>query len=150
MRSQFLTLLCVLTFISCAIGLADAVVSLAQTQAVAETKYVKPNYTPEELKNKPKEYFEDRSSGDQPMPGDTDEIRSLAIAQLIYSLITLAGAILMFNLRRIGFWIYVAGVIVGVVLPISLAGIGAINTSFGVVFSFLFVGLYWLNIKDMR
>lgn len=150
MRSQFLTLLCVLTFISCAIGLADAVVSLTNTQAVAETKYVKPSYTPEELKDKPKQYFEDRSAGDQAMPGDTDEIRALAIAQFIYSLITLAGAILMFNLRRIGFWIYVAGVAVGTVLPISLAGIGAINTSFGVVFSFVFIALYWLNIKDMR
>jgi hypothetical protein len=150
MRSQFLTILCILTFIGCAISLSDAIVSLTQTQAVAETTYVKPNYTPEELKSRPKQYFEDRSSGDQPMPGDTDEIRSLAIAQLIYALLTLVGAILMFNLRRIGFWVYVAGVVVGVILPISLAGIGAINTSFGVVFSFLFVGLYWLNIKEMH
>jgi hypothetical protein len=56
----------------------------------------------------------------------------------------------MFNLRRIGFWIYVAGVVVGTLLPVSLAGIGAINTSFGVVFSFVFIALYWLNIKEMR
>jgi hypothetical protein len=150
MRSQFLTILCILTFIGCAISLVDATVSLTQTQAVAETTYVKPTYTPEELKSRPKQYFEDRSSGDQPMPEDTDEIRSLAVAQLVYALLTLVGAILMFNLRRIGFWVYVAGVVVGAILPIGLAGIGAINTSFGVVFSFLFVGLYWLNVKDMH
>ncbi|QKZ11196.1 hypothetical protein [Spirosoma sp. KUDC1026] len=150
MRSQFLTILCILSFIGCAISLADATISLTNTQAAAETTYVKPNDTPEERKDKPNQYFEDRSSGDQPMPGDTDEIRSLAIAQLIYALLTLTGAILMFNLRRIGFWIYVAGVVVGTVLPVSLAGFGAINTSFGVVFSFVFVALYWLNIKDMH
>lgn len=150
MRSQFLTLLCVLTFLSCAWGLADAVVSFAQTDAVSETSYIKRSYTPEQEKKLPKQYFEDRASEDAPMPGDPEQIRSLAVAQFLYSLLTLAGAVLMFRLRRIGFWIYIGGVAVGVVLPVALAGFGALNTSFGVFFSMLFAGLYWLNIKEMH
>ncbi|GAB2585442.1 hypothetical protein [Spirosoma areae] len=150
MRSQFLTVLCILTFLSCALGLADAVVSFVQTNAASETPYVGRKLTPEEQKNEPKQYFEDRSSGDAPLPGDPDVIKSLAVAQFIYSLLTLAGAVLMFHLRRIGYWVYVVGAAAGLILPIILAGFGALNTSFGAFFSLLFAGLYWLTLKEMR
>lgn len=150
MRSEFLTLLCVLTFLSCAWGLFDATVSFWRTDAVAETPLLPRELTPEEKAAEPKAYFEDRASGDGPMPGDPDQIRLLSIAQFGYSLLTLIGAVLMFNLRRVGFWIYVAGTVFGVVVPVALAGFGALNTSFGVFFSIIFAGLYWLNLKDMR
>ncbi len=150
MRSQFLTLLCVLTFISCGIGIFDAVVSLSNTQTVAETTAITRKPMPEDRKKKEKSYFEDRASGDIPMPSDPDLIQPLAIAQLLYSGITLIGAILIFRLRRIGFWVYVAGTAVGLILPVILAGFGALNVSFGVFFSLLFVYLYWQNIGEMR
>ena len=149
-RSQFLTLLCILTFIGSALSLFDAVVSLMQTNAVSETPHVQREYTPEERKQQPRQYFEDRSSGDENIPTDPDRIRLLAIAQLPYALLTFVGALFMFRLRRIGFWLYIAGVVIGLLLPIVLVGFGALNTSFGVFFSMLFAGLYWLNLKDMR
>lgn len=150
MRSQFLTLLCVLTFLSCGLGLFDAIVSLSRTQTVAETTAITRKPLPEDRKKKEKSYFEDRASGDVPLPSDPDLIQPLAIAQLLYSGITLIGAILMFRLRRVGFWVYVAGVAVGLILPVILAGFGALNVSFGVFFSLLFVYLYWNNIEEMR
>ncbi|MBD2756143.1 hypothetical protein [Spirosoma validum] len=150
MRSQFLTLLCILTFLSCAWGLSDAFVSLLQTDAISETQVVKRKYTPEQQKDVPKQYYEDRSSGNAPMDDDPTQIKSLAIASAAYSLLTLAGAILMFRLRRVGFWVYVAGVVVGLILPIILAGFSALNISFGVFFSMLFAGLYWLTLKEMH
>ena len=150
MRSQFLTVLCLLTFLSCAWGLSDAIVSLVKTDAIAETQYVKPRLTPEQQKAIPKQYYEDRSSGNAPLPEDPEQIRQLAIAQVAYSLITLIGAVLMFLLRRVGFWIYVAGILVGLILPVVLAGFGALNTSFGVFFSLLFAGLYWVSLKEMH
>lgn len=150
MRSQFLTLLCVLTFLSCSWGIIDAIVSFVETDAVSQTPLIERNYTPEQQKELPKQYFEDRSSGDAPMPGDPDEIRALSVAQLGYSLLTLVGAILMFRLRRAGFWVYLAGVLVGIVAPIALAGFGALNTTFGVFFSVLFAVLYGFCLKEMR
>ena len=149
-RSQFLTLLCVLTFIGCALSLFDAFMTLVQTDAASNTPRIERNYTPEQQKQLPKQYFEDRSAGEESAPTDPDRIRLLSIAQFPYALLTLAGAILMFRLRRVGFWIYVAGVVVGFVLPVVLVGFGALNTSFGVFFSVLFAGLYWLNLRDMR
>ena len=150
MRSQFLTLLCILTFLSCAWGLLDAIVSFLQTEAVSETVYVEQKSADAKQEKQLKKYFEDRSSDDVPLPGDPEQIKSLAVAQFIYSLLTLAGAFLMFRLRRIGFWIYVAGVAVGLVLPVILGGFGALNTSFGVFFSVLFAGLYWVSLKEMK
>ncbi len=150
MRSQFLTLLCILTFLSCAWGLSDAVVSYAQTDAVAETAYIKRAPDAPKKDKKSEKYFEDRTSDDVPIPGDPVQIKSLAIAQFVYSLLTLIGAFFMFRLRRIGFWIYVAGIAVGLVLPVTLAGFVALNTSFGVFFSILFGGLYWVSLKEMH
>ncbi|GAB3689547.1 hypothetical protein GCM10027592_06080 [Spirosoma flavus] len=119
-----------------------------QTDAVSTTQRID-RPTPEAEKT-PKQYYEDRSTGDAPVSNDPDEVRSLAIAQFAYSLLTLIGAILMFRLQRIGFWIYVAGVAVGLFLPVILAGFVALNTSFGVFFSLLFVGLYWTMVKEMK
>ncbi len=151
MRSQFLTLLCVLTFLSCSWGLIDAVVSFVQTDAAAATPLIERTYTPEEKAKLPKQYFEDRAaSGDQPMPGNAAQIRALSLAQFGYSLLTLIGAILMFRLRRLGFWVYLVGIAVGIIGPVALAGFGALNTSFGVFFSLLFAGLYGYCLPEMR
>lgn len=151
MRSQFLTLLCILTFLSCAWGLIDAVVSFVETDAVSETPLIQRTYTPEQQEKLPKDYFEDRaSSGDVPMPGDPEEIRTLSVGQFVYSLLTLVGAVLMFRLRRVGFWIYLSGVLVGIIAPIALAGYGALNTTFGVFFSILFAVLYGFCLREMR
>lgn len=150
LRSQFLTLLCVLTFIGSTLSLFDAIMTLVQTNAASDTPRIHRNYTPEQQKQLPKQYFEDRSAGEESAPTDPDRIRRLSIAQFPYALLTLAGALLMFRLRRVGFWVYVAGVAIGLVLPVALVGFGALNTSFGAFFSVLFAGLYWLNVKDMR
>lgn len=150
MRSQFLTILCVLSFLSCGWGLFDSTVSFLRTDAAAETPYIKRNLSPEEKARQSKEYYEDRSSGDVPLPVDPTEVRSLAVAQFVYALITLIGAVFMFQLRRVGFWIYVAGVIVGFILPVAMGGFGALNASFGAFFSLIFAGLYWISLKEMH
>lgn len=147
-RSDFLTLLCVLTFLSCTLSLIDSITSYTQTEAVARTeridrpRKVDPNAKPE--------YFEDRSNSDDPMPGDPDVIRSLAATDFFYGLITLIGAVLMFFQRRVGFYVYVLGVLVGFIAPLAVVGISALQTSIGVFFSLIFVVLYWYSLKEMR
>lgn len=150
LRSQFLTLLCILTFIGSALSLLDASVSLIQTDAVSQTSRVERKTSAEERNKPPTAYFEDRSSGDENAPADPDRIRLLSIAQFPYALLTLAGAIFMFRQRRVGFWFYVAGVVAGLALPIALVGFNALNTSFGVFFSMIFAVLYWFNLRDMH
>jgi hypothetical protein len=147
-RSDFLTILCILTFLSCGIGLVDSVTSYTLTEAVARTERVD---QPRKVDpNAPPEYFEDRVNADDPMPGDPEVIRSLAATGFFYSLLTLAGAVLMFFQRRIGYYVYVLGVLVGLIAPVAVLGVEALQTSFGVFFSLVFIGLYALCLKEMR
>jgi uncharacterized MnhB-related membrane protein len=64
----------------------------------------------------------------------------------------LIGAIMMWNLRKIGFWIYVLGTVIGIVAPLIIYSgnlIGAIS-SIGIgFFGVLFVVLYAINKKQL-
>ena len=148
-RSSLLTILCVLTALSSVWGLFDGVITLTQTNAVSETTRIKRSLSPKDTKNDPPTYFEDRASGDAPMPADAAVIRPLAFAGIVHNLLTLIGAALMFWLRRAGFWVYVVGVVVGIVLPIVVGGFSAFITTFGVFFSVIFAVLYWFCLPEM-
>ncbi len=78
------------------------------------------------------------------------KFQPLAVAGLIYNILCLAGAFLMFRLRRIGFYVYLAGVAAGLILPVLFGGFSALNSSFGAFFSVIFAGLYWYNLPAMK
>ena len=151
MRSDFLTTLCVLTFLGCAWSLFDNITTIFRTDAVTE---IKRDDAPRPGTGLPPTTLAtpslDDGLGDGPGPGDPDFVRRLAFGQIGYSLLTLIGAILMFNLRRVGWYVYVAGVVVGLIAPVVLVGFTALNATFGVFFSMIFAALYWLQLKEMR
>lgn len=150
MRSEFLTTLCILTFLSCAWGLVDNLITIFRTDAVTE---IKRDYTPRPSESQLPTVTTpsiDESDGRGIGPGDPDFVRKLAYGQIGYSILTLIGAILMFNLRRVGWKIYIAGVVVGLIVPVALLGFTALNATFGVFFSIIFAVLYWLQLKEMH
>lgn len=82
-----------------------------------------------------------------------DNIRKAAIGSFISALLTLLGALLMWNLRRPGFYIYILGVVFGMMVPFYLFGNDVIAvgvSSFGSFFGLVFIALYALNLKSMR
>jgi len=83
----------------------------------------------------------------------TDNIRKTAIGNLIACLFTLIGAIIMWMLFKKGFYLYIIGVIIGLVIPFYLyggnliaVGISSVSGFFGLVF----IALYALNLKSMK
>lgn len=151
MRSEFLTLLCVLTFIGCAWGLADNLITIFRAKGVTEIRRADVSRRGANLPQTPLTTPSiDDTDGRGIGPGDPDFVRKLAFGQVGYSLLTLIGAILMFNLRRVGWYVYVVGVVIGLVAPVALVGFTALNATFGVFFSMIFAGLYWLQLKEMR
>lgn len=81
-----------------------------------------------------------------------ENLRKLAIGNLIAALFTLAGALFMWNLKRTGFYIYIIGVTISLAIPFYLFGndfiaVGA--TSFNNFFGLVFIALYALNLKAM-
>ncbi|MGH2564743.1 MAG: hypothetical protein ACRDE5_09525, partial [Ginsengibacter sp.] len=82
-----------------------------------------------------------------------DKIRKSAIGGSISALFTLFGAILMWRLKRNGFYIYIVGILIGVIVPIYLYGNNFIAigmSSFSSLFGLVFIALYALNIKSMK
>lgn len=161
-RPSFLTWLCILTFI----GSGWALISCVWTYTMAgktniifhENVQVKNDSTL--LKDTVNMKRDERTS---PLEGkikaslskivNTGNMRKAAIGGFIASLLTLAGAILMWNLKRKGFYIYILGVALGIAIPFYLYGndliaVGA--TSFANFFGLVFIALYALNLKSMR
>lgn len=161
-RPSFLTWLCILTFI----GSGWALISCVWTYTMAgKTNIV---FKERVQVKKDSALLHDtarirRREKASPLEGkikaslskivNAENMRKAAIGGFIASLLTLAGAILMWNLRRQGFYIYIIGVIVGILVPFYLYGndliaVGA--TSFANFFGLVFIALYALNLKSMR
>lgn len=82
-----------------------------------------------------------------------ENIRKSAIGKIISGLFTLIGALLMWRLRRIGFYLYIGGIVVGLVVPFYLYGNNLLAmgiSSFSSFFGLVFIALYALNIKSLR
>jgi len=81
-----------------------------------------------------------------------ENIKNNSYASILASILTLLGAIMMWKLRKIGFWIYVLGTVIGIVAPLIiysgnlLGAISAIGIGF---FGILFVVLYAINKKQL-
>ncbi|MBO0935471.1 hypothetical protein J2I47_02815 [Fibrella sp. HMF5335] len=153
MRSQFLTILCVLSFLSCGWGLAESGIALFNPDRVAQTPYTghKDTGAGEEDRLDPKNFYQDNSANsDNPTPADPGLVRRQSLAQFVYSLVTLIGVILMFRLRRTGFYVYLAGVLLGIIMPIYFVGFAALITSFGVFGSVLFAVMYGFCLREMK
>ena len=82
-----------------------------------------------------------------------DNIRKGAIGGIIAAFFTLIGAILMWRLKRIGFYIYIVGVVIAGIIPFYLYGSNFLAvgiSSFGSFFGLIFIALYALNLKSMN
>ena len=82
-----------------------------------------------------------------------DNIRKAAIGGLVAALLTLAGGLFMWKLKRTGFYFYVAGVVVGILVPFFVFGndlmaVGA--SSFASFFGLIFIALYAVNWKSLK
>ncbi|MEP6952273.1 MAG: hypothetical protein ABI863_23480 [Ginsengibacter sp.] len=82
-----------------------------------------------------------------------DNIEKSAIGEIISGICTLLGALLMWQMRRNGWYLYIAGIIVGLVVPFYLYGNNLLAvgiSSFSSFFGLVFIALYALNIKSLH
>jgi hypothetical protein len=82
-----------------------------------------------------------------------ENIRKTAIGGFIAALLTLTGALFMWHLKKKGFFIYITGVVFGILVPFYIFGndliaVGA--SSFANFFGLVFIALYALNLKSME
>ncbi|MEP6927279.1 MAG: hypothetical protein ABI834_06555 [Ginsengibacter sp.] len=82
-----------------------------------------------------------------------ENIRKSAVGAIISGIFTLLGALLMWRLKRNGFYLYIVGIIIGLIVPFYLYGNNLLAigmSSFSSFFGLVFIALYALNIKSLR
>ena len=84
---------------------------------------------------------------------DPEKLKQNYLLTFIGNILTLAGGILMFRLRKSGFWVYIAGTVLLVATPVIIFGVGnmfslGITFMLGIV-GILFIVLYSLNLKHL-
>ena len=162
LRTSFLTWLCILTFIGSGWTIVTSVYTYTlaakyanvlsqQTTVNTDSTYVDSTGAVHKINNR--NLFAEKMKTSFSKILNKDNLRKDSIGKLIAALLTLAGAIFMWNLKRYGFYIYIGGVIISIIIPFYLYGndliaVGA--TSFGNIFGLVFIALYALNLKSMR
>lgn len=146
-RPMFLTVLCILTFIGAGFGVLGGIIGLAMMS------------TTEKIFNASNDILSNTDMG-----MDLEQMyRWTKISQLLNivgSLLCLAGALFMWKLKRIGFYIYIPGQVlplIGSFMTMNsmlgggpFAGLGMGMTFFAMIFPIAFVIMYGLNLKHMR
>ena len=167
-RPSFLTWLCVLTFIGSGWAIISSVWSYS-TAHKAATMFSQRNQNKTDsaisfdstakidtakIRMKQRDsFFEGKMKASFSKILKEDNIRGTAIGGFIAALLTLSGALLMWWLKRKGFYLYIAGVVFGILVPFYLYGndflaVGA--SSFASFFGLIFIALYALNFKYLK
>ncbi len=157
-RSDFLTVLCVLTFLGSGMGILNSLTNYVNADVLSEIAHEAIDLTKEKVDEKVasgegKKLAEKVISGASAML-DPEKLKQNYLLGFISNLVTLGGAILMFRLRKIGFWLYVAGTVVLVATPLIIFGASnllslGLTLGFGIV-GILFIVLYSLNLKQLQ
>ena len=162
-RSTFLTWLCILTFIGSGWAIVNSIWSYTtahKTSTVISGNFSAPikdstfqNDTANATIKKSNSPIGAKIKASLSKIFKEDNIRKASIGGLIAALLTLSGALLMWQLKRNGFYLYVAGVAVGVLVPFYIFGndliaVGA--SSFANFFGLIFIALYALNLKSLK
>jgi len=129
-RPQLLTILCILTFIGSGLSVAGFMMVSINFETTMEAIKVIYADMPEAamLLNAPREFF---------------------LISFFLSAFSLVGAILMWNLRKIGFHMYTSAQLIYLVIPLIYFG-GDTNPLFNIMLTALFVYLYAKNLSFMR
>jgi hypothetical protein len=161
-RPTLLTVLCILSFIGSSWTIVTDVYSYATAnvtvQAFAKVRVdqndsdVKKDTAGSQDTHK-RILFRNRMMGSLQKMMTPDNIRKSSLGSFIAALFTLAGALLMWWLRRPGFYLYIVGVLLALIVPFYLygnnllaVGLSSVTTFFGLVF----IALYALNIKNLH
>ncbi len=155
-RPTFLTVLCVLSFLGSGIGIISNLSGYLNADVQSAFQQEKIEETKEKIDKQLDDGEEGKELADR-MLSDTSAItdpakkKKDALYSFFANVLSLAGAVLMFRLKREGFYLYVAGILISILSPLYVFGTGNL-VSMGISIAVGFVGiifilLYYLNLK---
>ena len=156
-RPTFLTVLCILTFIGSGYNIVNSIVTYFKADSISALVTEAKTKVNEDIKKEKKEEgdsaFVTQIMGNVSEMSTPENLRKMAIWTIITSVLCLAGAILMWRLRKTGFYLYTLGTVIGIIIPFYMFGSNlATNISAGFVgfIGILFVIFYAMNLKSMN
>ncbi len=151
-RNNFLTVICILTFLGSSWGIIKAVRQYVTADYAAHIGSEVINDVKDQVNQQEKNVpdFVQQIMGSVARDMTPDFLRKLAIFSFIANLLTLSGAILMWNLKKFGFYLYILGIIVLVAGPLAMGKlVGAIGASILGFIGVIFIVMYAVNLKQM-
>jgi hypothetical protein len=157
-RSQFLTILCVLSFVMCGLKLLTSIYSVYQNSPAAMQKSI------EQVRQIKPEMADQMENNMIEMQNNT-YLKLSPYFEIIYTLLSFLAVLMMWNLKKNGFFLYsIVEIIPYISLffvsskSISIPGLSASSASSIMVFGTLvmilidlvFVYLYFRNLKEMN
>ncbi len=139
-RPQFLTVLCILSFVAAGISVVASVIGYIG-MGVAEGMGA-------DFTAKMTESMEGMGTNMNDVMALVTHAKTLMIVGIIVTLIGLIGVIQMWKLKKMGFYIYTGAQVIGIVAPIIIAGIAGFS-AVGLVIAAAFIVMYGLNLKYM-
>jgi hypothetical protein len=157
-RPVFLKVLCILTFIGSSYGIINSAITYFKADDISKIVTEVKTKMNDDLKRKnarnpDKVIFFNKIMNNASQISTPENLRKNAIGNSITYTLCLLGAILMWNLRRIGFYIYTLGTIISIILPFYLFGsnfLTNISAGFLSFIGILFVIFYAMNIRSMK
>jgi hypothetical protein len=157
-RPVFLKVLCILTFIGSSYGIINSAITYFKADDISKIVTEVKTKMNDDLKRKnarnpDKVIFFNKIMNNASQISTPENLRKTAIGNIITSILCLLGAFLMWNLRRMGFYIYTLGTIISIVIPFYLFGnnfLTTISAGFASFIGILFVIFYAMNIKSMK
>lgn len=159
-RPTFLKVLCILTFIGSGYLIISNTIAYFNADTIANVMVSTKTKMNDDLNQNMKKNKDPEGTalGTKVMGNITammnpDNLRKSALGNIIASIFCLLGAILMWRLNRTGFYLYVLGTIVGVIIPFYVFGnnfLTALSVGFTAFIGVLFVIFYAMNLKSMK
>lgn len=153
-RPTFVTVLCILTWVGCGIGLIMNLLGGAVLGAASEIK----SRTESVVDAMPTEGMDPAAADAMKQASEAADSAMAAgstvlIVNIVCILLCLVGSIMMWKLKKVGFYIYTVGELAPVAVSAILLGgsaFGGMMLFAGAIIPIVFVVLYGLNLKHMR
>ncbi|MCU0379860.1 MAG: hypothetical protein MUE58_01595 [Chitinophagaceae bacterium] len=158
-RPTLLTVLCILSFIGGVYGIINGLTTYRHAETSSAIVSSALDSAQVEIKKEAADNKKASQIADSVISGVSDildpaKMKKNALYTILANILTLGGAYLMFQLKKPGFWLYLAGTAVAVLAPIMVYGatnIMSIGMSAVIgFFGILFAVLYSLNLKYMK
>lgn len=148
-RPTFLTVLCILTFIGSGWGLYGGISSYFTADTTSALSNQILDNAKDQAENEPNSSFASKILGSASAALSPQNLRKSAIINAISCLFTLFGGIMMWQLRKIGFYSYIAGIAIAVLAPPILLGgmVGRMAAGGTAFIGVIFIVLYAVNLK---